>query len=89
MTVEKGYYVRRQVGVEEPDPNAIDLYRRMAPGEVVVVPVTPPMKKPGWVFYRRISSDPVTAGILLEKIFIIYFRKPDEEELALITLGDI
>lgn len=88
MNVEKGYYVRRQVGVGEPDPNAIDLYRRMAPGEVVVVPITPPMK-PGWVFYRRIGSDPVTAGILLEKIFIIYFRLPDEEELALITLGDI
>lgn len=92
MTVERGYYVRQYCGAEWPDPNHLDLYKRLKEGEAVEVPYAPMMKNT-YVFYRRAGSTTLCVdkdgGTLQKRTFNIYFRKPTQEELAWITLSQL
>lgn len=82
MTVEPGYYIRRKQGFS--DAKSFDLHLRLKEGEPVKV-------------WRR-SSKSYVSFVLLDKhqgqtlpknVFNIYFRKPTEEELALLLLREL
>lgn len=88
----KRYFVRRRVGIEQPDPSDPSLHRRLQEGEVVEVPDAPIMRK-GFIFYKRMGTpkypEPVDRQVIAGGLFTIYFREPTEEELALIILSEV